>query len=69
MAAAQALDFREHGKGKGVEAARRAIRKVVLHLDEDRPLFPDHNAMAALVERCDVLDAVHAEVGPLGASW
>jgi histidine ammonia-lyase len=69
MAAAQALDFREHGKGHGVEAARRAIREVVAHLDEDRPLYPDHNAMAALVARCDVLDAVTARVGPLGASW
>ena len=69
MAAAQALDFREHGKGRGVEAARRAIRTVVARLDEDRPLFPDHNAMAALVERCDVLDAVTAEVGPLATSW
>ena len=33
MAAAQALDFREHAKGRGVEAARRAIREVVAYLD------------------------------------
>jgi histidine ammonia-lyase len=69
IAAAQALDFRDFTFGKGVRAARGAVRKVVAHLEEDRPLFPDHNAMAAAVERCDVLDAVEAEVGPLGSSW
>ncbi len=69
IAAAQALDFRNHTFGRGVAAARAAVRRVVEHLDEDRPLFPDHNAMAAAVERCDVLDAVEAAVGPLGRSW
>jgi hypothetical protein len=42
---------------------------VVEHLDVDRPLYPDHNAMAAAVERCAVLEAVEGEVGPLGRSW
>ena len=45
------------------------MRKVVEHLDEDRPLFPDHNAMTAAVEACAVLDAVTAEIGELKASW
>ena len=31
----------------------------------DRPLFTDHNNMAAAVERLDVLNAVEAEVGEL----
>jgi histidine ammonia-lyase len=66
IGAAQALDFREHGFGRGVNAARAAVRKVVAHLGEDRPLFPDHNAMSAAVAACAVLDAVEAEVGPLG---
>ena len=66
IGAAQALDFREHGFGRGVNAARTAVRKVVAHLGEDRPLFPDHNAMSAAVAACAVLDAVEAEVGPLG---
>jgi hypothetical protein len=35
----------------------------------DRPLFPDHNAMAVVVERGAILDAVEAVVGPLGVSW
>ncbi|MGD8604001.1 MAG: aromatic amino acid ammonia-lyase, partial [Anaerolineales bacterium] len=43
MAAAQALDFREFTPGKGVRAAKEVIRKHVDHLDQDRPLYPDHN--------------------------
>lgn len=69
IAAAQALDFRNFAFGRGVRAARDAVRAVVAHLDEDRPLYPDHNAMAAAVERCVVLEAVEAEVGALGRSW
>jgi len=42
---------------------------VVAHLDEDRPLHRDHDAMAAAVARCEVLDAVEAEVGALATSW
>ena len=66
MAAAQALDFRDFTPGKGVAAAKGVIRKHIDHLDIDRPLFPDHNTMAALVESGEILDAVEAEVGPLG---
>ena len=66
MAAAQALDFREHETGRGVATAKRVIREHVDFLDEDRPLYPDHTEMAALVESCDILEAVEAEVGELG---
>jgi histidine ammonia-lyase len=66
MAAAQALDFRDFTPGKGVRAAKGVIREHVDHLDVDRPLYPDHNAMATLVESGEILDAVEAEVGPLG---
>jgi histidine ammonia-lyase len=69
IAAAQALDFREFTPGRGTLAGRAAVRRVVEHLDVDRPLFPDHNAMRAAVERCDVLEAVQAEVGALATSW
>jgi histidine ammonia-lyase len=69
IAAAQALDFREFGFGRGTKAAHAAVREVVAHLDVDRPLFSDHNAMSAAVERCAVLDAVEREVGPLASSW
>jgi histidine ammonia-lyase len=66
MGAAQALDFRDFTPGKGVRKAKEVIRKHVDHLDIDRPLFPDHNAMAALVKSGEILDAVEAEVGSLG---
>jgi len=69
IAGAQALDFRSLQPGRGTRAAHRAVRAVVAHLDEDRPLFNDHNAMAAAVERGTVLEAVEREIGTLGASW
>jgi histidine ammonia-lyase len=65
MAAAQALDFREFTPGKGVQTARKVIRKYVRHLDEDRPLYPDHNAMKALVKSGEILDEVENAVGSL----
>jgi histidine ammonia-lyase len=65
MAAAQALDFREFTSGRGVRAAHSVIRRHVEHLDRDRPLYRDHDAMAALVASGEILDAVEAEVGPL----
>ncbi len=66
MAAAQALDFREFTPGRGVGAARRVVRRHVDHLDVDRPLYPDHTRMKAVVKSCEVLDEVEKEVGPLG---
>jgi len=69
MAAAQALDLRDFGFGAGTQAARRAVREVVEYLDEDRPLYPDHNAMMAAVAEGTVLTAVEAEVGALANSW
>jgi histidine ammonia-lyase len=66
MAAAQALDFREFTPGHGVQAARAVIRRHVRHLDEDRPLYPDHNRMKELVRSCEILDEVEKAVGSLG---
>lgn len=66
MAAAQALDFREFNPGKGTAKAREVIRKHVAHLEIDRPLYNDHNAMKALVKSGEILAAVEAVVGPLG---
>ena len=48
-----------------LQAAHAVVRKHVEHLDVDRPLYPDHNAMAALVASGEILDAVEAAVGPL----
>ncbi len=69
IAAAQGLDFREFTPGKGTRAALAAVRKFVKHLDEDRPLFPDHNRMMQAVKDCAVLEAVEKEIGPLRSSW
>ncbi|MFZ5878852.1 MAG: HAL/PAL/TAL family ammonia-lyase [Chloroflexota bacterium] len=66
MAAAQALDFREFQPGKGTQAARETIRKHVQHLEVDRPLYPDHNTMKALVKSGEILEAVEKVVGKLG---
>ena len=66
MAAAQALDFRDYNFGKGVKTAHRVIRKYVDFLDVDRPLHKDHNTMKKLVESCEILREVEAEVGSLG---
>jgi histidine ammonia-lyase len=65
MAAAQALDFRNHKTGKGVAKAKEVIRKHVEFLDVDRPLYPDHNRMKELVKSCEILEAVEKEVGSL----
>ncbi len=65
MAAAQALDFRTFTPGKGTAAAREVIRRHVKHLEVDRPLFDDHNAMKALVKSGEILDAVEKTVGAL----
>jgi len=65
MAAAQALDFREFTPGKGTQKAREVIRRHVAHLEVDRPLYPDHNAMQALVKSGQILEAVEAQVGKL----
>jgi histidine ammonia-lyase len=66
MAAAQALDFRGFTNGRGVSAARQVIRRHVAHLDEDRPLYPDHNVMKELVQRGEILEEVERIVGSLG---
>jgi histidine ammonia-lyase len=66
MAAAQALDFRTHTPGHGVAIARETIRQHVAHLDEDRPLYPDHMAMMELVRRGEILEAVERAIGSLG---
>jgi len=65
MAAAQALDFRDFGFGQGVNKAREIIRKHVLHLEEDRPLYSDHNIMKDLVKSAEVLEEVEKAVGSL----
>lgn len=64
-AATQALDFREFTFGQGVQKAREVIRKHVKHLEVDRPLYPDHNTMKALVQSGEILDEVEKIIGKL----
>lgn len=66
MAAAQALDFRDFTPGLGTRTAHHCIRKYVPHLEEDRPLYPDHNTMKELVKRGEILEEVEKVVGSLG---
>ncbi|MDH7515115.1 MAG: aromatic amino acid ammonia-lyase [Bacteroidota bacterium] len=65
IAASQALDFRDFTPGVGVRTARSVVRRSVPHLDEDRPLFPDHTRMKEVVRSCEILEEVEAVVGPL----
>ncbi|MBU0982343.1 MAG: aromatic amino acid ammonia-lyase [candidate division Zixibacteria bacterium] len=65
MAAAQALDFREYGFGKGVTKAHEVVRRHVDFLEIDRPLYEDHTNMKALVKSCEILHEVEKEVGSL----
>ena len=65
MAGAQALDFRKFTPGKGTQKAREVIRKHVAHLEIDRPLYPDHNRMKALVKSGEILEEVEKAVGKL----
>ena len=63
MAAAQALDIRGGGLGKGTSIAHSVIRKYVDYLDEDRPLYRDHNAMVKLLKTNEIIDAVEEGLG------
>ena len=65
MAAAQALDFRNHVFGEGVRIAHKVIRKEVKHLDEDRPLYSDHDIMKKIIKSCKILDKVELTLGNL----
>ena len=65
MAGAQALDFRKFTPGKGTQKAREVIRKHVAHLEIDRPLYPDHNRMKALVTSGEILEEVEKAIGKL----
>lgn len=65
MAAAQALDFRSYSPGRGTTVAKNIIREHVPFLDEDRPLYDDHNKMKKLTASREILKAVEQELGEL----
>jgi len=45
---------------------REVIRMYVDHLEVDRPLYNDHNAMKKLVKSGEILNEVEKVVGALG---
>jgi histidine ammonia-lyase len=66
LCAAQALDlFTNLKPGEGTLAAYQAIRRVISHLDTDRFLAPDIDAMRELMRSGAILAAVEDRVGEL----
>jgi histidine ammonia-lyase len=65
IAASQALDFREFTPGAGVRKAKEVVRRHVQHLEEDRPLYPDHTRMKEVVKSCEILEEVEKIAGSL----
>ena len=47
------------------EKAKEIIRKYVDYLDIDRPLYPDHTNMKALVKKSEILEEIEKLVGSL----
>ncbi len=68
LCAAQALDlFTNMRPGVGTLAAYRRIRQDIGHLEKDRVLAPDIQAMIELLRSQELVRAVEAEVGGLHA--
>jgi len=66
LAAAQGLDLRAPlAPGAGSAAARKAVREMVPHLDGDREMGPDIEAVSRLVGSGELVAAAEAAVGQL----
>jgi len=67
ICAAQALDMRGCAgrMGKGTDAAYKVVRSAVQRLGEDRVMYKDLEAVAALVEDGTLVDVVESVVGEL----
>ena len=66
MSAAQAMDFHPGKRpGRGTAIAHDLIREKVPHLEDDRVLYPDIEAIRQLVESNAILEAVENEIGEL----
>ena len=67
LCAAQAIDlFTNARPGKGTKAAYDVIRRHIPHLEKDRVLADDIEAMVRLIRSKKILRAVEDQVGPLG---
>jgi histidine ammonia-lyase len=49
--------------GRGTRAAYDCVRKRVTHLDQDRALYPDMSAVAAMISSGELLEAVENALG------
>ncbi len=67
LAAAQALDFQKLAPGRGVEAARRALRREIPHLAKDRYLAKDIERAATLLRDGTLLAAAERSSGRLAS--
>jgi histidine ammonia-lyase len=67
LAGAQALDFQKLAPGRGVQAARAALRKEIPHLARDRYLAKDIERAAALLGNGALLAAAERASGALVA--
>jgi histidine ammonia-lyase len=66
LCAAQALEFsKPKHAGTGVRAAYRHIRDVVEPLSEDRPLYPDIEALVEIVRGGSLVKQVERRAGPI----
>ena len=62
MAAAQALDMRKKRMGVGTSIAHKIIRENIDYLDEDRPLYNDHNKMVDILKSERIIDEVESKL-------
>ncbi|MFL2940561.1 MAG: histidine ammonia-lyase [Candidatus Poseidoniales archaeon] len=62
MAAAQALDMRKKRMGKGTSIAHRIIRESIDYLDQDRPLYKDHNKMVEILKSERIIKEIEHEL-------
>ena len=65
VAGAQALDFHEPAPGKGVLAAKEALRARIPHLERDRYLARDLQEAEALIQSGELLEAAEKASGEL----
>ena len=65
LCAAQGIDYHDAPPGAGVVAAHRLIRRHVSHVDDDRALYRDIQAVRDLLVDGAIVAAVEDEIGPL----
>ncbi len=66
LTAAQGMDFHPFKPGRGTGIAHQIIRKHVLHMEKDRPLYRDIESVRELVVSGEIVGAVEKTIGRLG---